>query len=554
MTYEFAGTTLGRWRGWPAVIYVRISQADVRALRLSRRKGLTAAEIDAELTAKVRAHLADCEDYAAEQEMTVQRTFMENGSASIFRGAKPLPERDALMAWLGGWDGPVVVLTTEVERLFRDMAEALAMVKEGGRLDQIATAPGLGLHIVDTGGQDHDLSDPGGRHAFQAKVNNAELESAKTSQRRRRQELRRARAGGYWGGHEPFGYAKVYENGIYTGRLEVIEAQARLIREAAAALLAGATLRQIALAWNAAGVTTTTGGPWKTSVLGLMLGNRLYAPHPDHPECGIRVHRPGGQYGPRQRRRRAAGTEYPGLWAPILDAETAAEVRGLLATPGRQFAGNDGRLKYPLSGLCECGRCGHPMRARGRGTLDPHMWCPPPPDGCAGVARNMPALEAWVREMVLWWTRPGGDYDRALAVAAERGGQDEARAELAAVTADLAGLAARRDRLARQVATAGDLGEFGGQVARQIAAEQVVLEGRRAAAERRLAAADPEPDDEEVDWDAWTPERRRAWLRRYVEKVVVHPAVHGRKRFDRDKIDVIPGAWADVIGQPTLPA
>ena len=70
----------------------------------------------------------------------------------------------------------------------------------------------------------------------------------------------------------------------------------------------------------------------------------------------------------------------------------------------------------------------------------------------------------------------GGPYDDYLAVAAERGGTEEARAELAQITTDLAALAARKEKLARQVARAGDLGDFEAEVARSISADRVVLE------------------------------------------------------------------------------
>ena len=85
-------------------------------------------------------------------------------------------------------------------------------------------------------------------------------------------------------------------------------------------------------------------------MLSKTLSNRMYAPHPDNPAAGaLPVHRPGGQYGPRKRRTRATGgTEYPGLWEPILDAATATAVRELLASPARRLA--RGRWGTPAAG------------------------------------------------------------------------------------------------------------------------------------------------------------------------------------------------------------
>ena len=134
-----------RWRGAPCVIYVRISQADIRAV-LRALRAATEQDREAALAEKVQMHLAEARAYAEEVGLEVIEEFVERYvSASRFRGAKTLPERERLMAWLADRTGTMVVLTTEVERLYRDIDEAKAMVAEADRLNDLAEGRGRRL-------------------------------------------------------------------------------------------------------------------------------------------------------------------------------------------------------------------------------------------------------------------------------------------------------------------------------------------------------------------------------------------------------------------------
>ena len=129
------------WGGLPAVIYVRISKADLDAIKQAKAAGEQADKKTA-LHAKVRAHLARCEDFAGRAGLEVTARFTEdNLSASLQRGMlggklRPLPQRDALLKHLGGCVRDTVVLTTEVPRLYRSVAEGQQMITAATRMNR----------------------------------------------------------------------------------------------------------------------------------------------------------------------------------------------------------------------------------------------------------------------------------------------------------------------------------------------------------------------------------------------------------------------------------
>jgi hypothetical protein len=152
---DYDADLLSQWRGWPCVIYVRISAADIRAVKKARR-AMTREEHEAALLAKVHAHLADCRAVARDNGMRILAEFVERNmpaSRSGRRGRR-LTARENLMAWLAARPAvPVAVLTTEVERLYRDVGEGQEMVAEAERILRVAgraTLVGLGFTSYET--------------------------------------------------------------------------------------------------------------------------------------------------------------------------------------------------------------------------------------------------------------------------------------------------------------------------------------------------------------------------------------------------------------------
>src|SRR3954467_10096722 len=100
-----------------------------------------------------------------------------------------------------------------------------------------------------------DLATPAGRMVARMLGSAGRYEVEHMIERTQAAKLQAAAAGRWKGGRRPFGYEA---DGVTICEVEAVE-----IRKAADGLLAGMSLRAIARDWNARGVTTSTGGPWK---------------------------------------------------------------------------------------------------------------------------------------------------------------------------------------------------------------------------------------------------------------------------------------------------
>lgn len=171
----------------------------------------------------------------------------------------------------------------------------------------------------------------------------ARQESEKKSERIRRQKAD-ARARGWWLGRPPFGYRTV-PSGDGGRKLEVVPAEAAVVRGIAARLLDGATLLSTAR-W----ASEQTGRPWASFTARRAVTRPAVAGwQPDgqqerwrHPETGLPV-------------RVVAGDA-------VLDEVTWQRCRDLFA--GRKRTGVDGRSEdIYLARLVACTACGHVMSA-----------------------------------------------------------------------------------------------------------------------------------------------------------------------------------------------
>ncbi len=315
------------WGGKPCVIYVRISHTDIIEAR--KDAGGDDAEEQALLLAKREAHLARCEAFARRAGLEVKATFREdNMSASALRPRRggrdgqpgeliPLPQRTALLGYLRALDASIIVLTTELARLYRDSAESQEMIDQGIRFNRMPARPAH-LTILDVTENKYDLATDAGRTRFRDDVNRAEAEAKTIGRRRRAKERDRAEDGLYFG-RRPFGYTRdTKPSGKVNGRLTVKDGtrddlagttpganpgvdEAGLIRQAAARIIAEAAADRerspscgaIAAQWNAAGVTTARGGAWTGGTVALLLQRPLLA--------GWRLHLPGSTDGRRPR-------------------------------------------------------------------------------------------------------------------------------------------------------------------------------------------------------------------------------------------------------------
>jgi site-specific DNA recombinase len=253
------------------------------------------------------------------------------------------------------------VLAEDLDRAFRDPRdlEDFIDVCEATRANAWSLSESL---TMTNGGTDAEITTA---RIMVTMANKASRDAARQMEDSR---TRRARAG-LWGGsgHRPFGYML---NG--GGTLAIIEAEAKVIRQAAAGVLSesfrpfygkdydgkgrppGAeSLTTLAAGLRDAGITTPGGKQWSAK----MLREALLKPS----IAGLAV---------VHERDRDKGTDQVTVvkagWKAILDRETWEAVRAKLTDPARlTHTGNVAR--HLGTGIYECGQCGSTVKVNGGG-------------------------------------------------------------------------------------------------------------------------------------------------------------------------------------------
>jgi site-specific DNA recombinase len=179
--------------------------------------------------------------------------------------------------------------------------------------------------------------------------------------------VRRAAATANFG---PRGFGHVHD------RSRVVEAEAAAIRDAARRVLAGETLSSIVHDWNAKGLRSTTGGPWRVNALSaLLVQPRLAGLHADRQ--GSLVER----------------------FPPIVDRATHERLVALRSS--RSLHRRPPRRSL-LNGLLRCGRCGGTLHYLYRSEANQYYRCPAPAaGGCSGVIVKAGFAEDFVRDSLV---------------------------------------------------------------------------------------------------------------------------------------------------------
>ncbi|HEX9123587.1 MAG TPA: recombinase family protein [Actinomycetota bacterium] len=286
-----------------AAIYVRLSRDP---------DGLSTSTADQE---------RECRELAERKGWTVVEVYRDNdvpaSEAQAIRKRKRIGYANLLQAV--SEDRIDAILVWATDRLYRhprDLEDLITLLEERN----------VPLETVRSGVI--DLSSADGRMIARqlAAVNKREVEVL--ADRARRKAASNARAGLPHGGSRSFGYAK--------DRITIVSLEAEAIRDAARRLLNGESLSSVTAVWNAQGLTTTRGNPWKMQVVRrLLLQPRI---------AGLREHR---------------GEVYPATWEPIIDPRTWGALRDLLKDPRRLQPHTRG--KYLLTNLLICGKCGARM-------------------------------------------------------------------------------------------------------------------------------------------------------------------------------------------------
>jgi site-specific DNA recombinase len=429
----------------------------------------------------------------------VVRVYVRNDTSGF--DARMFPFEDALADLAAGEVRGLAAW--QADRFTRRTSHALrlldAVEQTGGRLATV-TGP-------------VDLTTAAGRYSFRNLANLAEFESDLKAERLRLKHEELAARGRHHGGPRPFGYER--------DGMTVIEAEAKLIREAARRLLNGESVYGILADWERLGIRSPKGNLW----LATSLRNMLTSPR----IAGLRVHQ-GEVVG-------------PAAWPPILDRGTWEAVRRIFADrSGRRRLGR-GRTFLLTGGTARCGApgeasIGHVERICGKALVScvnkaASYGCRPeaPHHGCGRVYAQRNHLEAFVTEMVIVALSGPGLAEARRAAA----GNDQ---HLAALTEELRADEQALTQLARDhyVDRLISRAEF---LATRQAIEAWMEATHRALSERPRTGILLDVPSTEAElrkaWKTWTVDRRHAVVAAVLPAVVVGPARRG-KRFDADRV------------------
>lgn len=331
----------------------------------------------------------------------------------------------------------------------------------------------------------------------------AASESDAKSRRIKRKFLEVAESGAPYmgGGHRPFGF----EDDRVTHRT----AEADVLREAAARILAGESLGSVARDLDSRGVTGSKG----SRITGTGLRTLLLRPR-NH---GMRVHE-GQVIG-------------PGTWEPIISAEDGERLRLLLTDPARRT--NRAARRYLLSGLVRCGNCGTRMasasRESGRRYVCGMLTTANVP--CQRVMIQAEPLEALIADAVLL------RLDSAELMTALTRTDDGAR--VSGLGDEISADMARMEDLAKAWAD-GDFSREEWKVARDRIESRLEANRRALARMTRRDAIENyigQGDSLRASWDTLNLSQQAAIVKAVVDHITVYPfAKPGQRRFDPARV------------------
>ncbi|MQS06097.1 recombinase family protein [Streptomyces alkaliphilus] len=322
----------------------------------------------------------DCRALAARRGWEVVAVHTDN-DVSAYTGA-PRPAWRELLSDVT--DGHVnAVVCWHVDRLTRSPRELE---------DVIDLADRHGLELATVSGE-IDLATPTGRMIARMLGAAARHEAEHKAERQRRQRRQAAEAGRVaGGGRRPFGYED--------DRITIRQDEAALVREAAGRVLAGESLASICREWQARGVVTAAGIPWKPAGLRRMLASARIS--------GRREHTPRATW---EKTRPLLGEILSdAVWPGIIGHRESDRLRAILSDPGRRTrVEGDREHSYLLTGLLRCAKpkddgepCGWGMVGRPRNGV-PRYVCPNTPGtaACGGTATVTARTDDHIRDMVL---------------------------------------------------------------------------------------------------------------------------------------------------------
>jgi site-specific DNA recombinase len=441
----------------------------------------------------VKRQIADCQALAERLGWRVAGVYVDNDVSAWSGRARPEYRRLLDDVKNGVIDGIVVWHPDRLTRHPRELEDLIGLVEGVGDVR---------IETVTAG--DYDLSTAAGRSVARIVGAIARKDSDDASSRLRRKHAELAAAGKVsGGGPRPFGYTK--------DRRRVLAGEAAVVQEMARRVLAGDSLRSLAVDLNSRGVKTSQGNEWQASgVKRLLMSPRISG------------------------RREYAGEFHPAVWPPIISPEDSDRLRHLLGSRTRS-QGRPPRRYLLTGGLLRCGRCGAPMVARPTADGTRRYVCAKGPGqgGCGRMSATAEPLEQLVTDAVLHRL----DTPELAAALLDARRQQQETSELhTQLEADQTLLAQIAADYANRV-----IGR------REWLAAREPLQARIDAAQRRLSRLSPTTAIDDyvgrsqllrAAWDGLGLSRQQAVVRVALDHVIAHPATPGR-RFDPQRFQPI---------------
>ena len=235
-----------------------------------------------------------------------------------------------------------------------------------------------------------DLTTDAAISAARSLVNQRNQESRNTSRRVIDGQRHAAMKGGNHGGRmRPFGWRK--------DRIHLNKREAAHIRRELPRILAGVSSLTLAREWNARGIPTVTGVPWRTGTIrNMFLRARI---------CGLMTYQD-------EVLADADGNNVRGQWEAILNEDeynavvavwgpSEKAIKSRLGAKGRGY-----RTIYLLSPFVRCGKCSARMigsrRRNRRGELEEFYRCPAKgAGGCGSVTRLAAPINEYIKALVI---------------------------------------------------------------------------------------------------------------------------------------------------------
>jgi site-specific DNA recombinase len=461
------------------------------------------------------SQLRECREVATQRGYKITASFSDEGISGATLDRPQLTAlREAVRARTVD-----VVLTHDADRLSRSLVDQLV-------LDQEFRRAGVRLEFA-TYERRHDAE---GLMFDQIKGVLAQYERVKIRERTRRGRLEAARQGKRPGGPVPFGYVR---DRAEPGGLRIAPAEAAIVRQVFAWVLAGKSIRSIVRQLYAQGVRGRRGAIWHTSAVRRVVRNPLYSGQGWY----NRTVTVDGTMAPTLR----PAADWVAMEAPaIVSRPTFERAQAQLERNRALLSGRPSLRTYLLRGLLICGACGRKMsgaagtgnrrmyRCTGRHAIDGAA--------CRASARSAERLEAGIWDTV---TRVLRDPE-ALRCSAQAkqlkfdAVRVDARTEIISLTDQRATLQRQRSRLLDLYVSDGiDKPTFTSRDA-PLKAQEDAVAARLAQAEARLAQETTELHNHDAlrafckavrrEVNRLDDAGRQALLYRVVERAVVHDA------------------------------